>query len=238
MKRGIRVRGLALGTMAAASFSLCLGTASSAAAESGDISKVNESVHVDSGEHTGDVSTVNGSIHIGDGAVVKYVHTVNGGVSLESHVTADKVGTVNGSINLGDGVHVHGQVHTTNGAIHVGDNSDVATDISTTNGGIHLKSAHVGGSIDTSAGSIDLGPNAHIDGNVRVEKDNSWGFGFGFGFGHNKPPEIIIRPGTVVKGTLTFERPVTLYVSDHATIGQVQGAEAHKFSGDNPPDQQ
>lgn len=237
MNRGIRVRILALGTMAAATFGLCLSTApSAAAAEAGDISKVNESIHVDGGEHTGDVSTVNGSIHIGEDAVVKHVHTVNGGVSVDSRVTADKVDTVNGTIHLGDAVHVHGQLHTTNGAIHVGDNSDIATDITTTNGGIHVKGAHVGGSIDTSSGSIDLGPNAHIDGNVKVEKDNSWSFGFGFG--HNRPPEIIIRPGTVVKGTLHFERPVTLYVSDRATIGQVQGAEAHKFSGDNPPDQQ
>jgi cytoskeletal protein CcmA (bactofilin family) len=237
MKHGFRVRVLALSTVAAATFSLCLGTASSAAAaETGDISKVNESVHVDGGEHAGDVSTVNGSIHIGESAVVKHVHAVNGTITVDSRVTADKVDTVNGSIRLGDGVQVHGQIHTTNGTINVGDNSDVATDISTTNGAIHVKSAHIGGSIDTSAGSIDLGPNAHIDGNVRVEKDNSWNFGLGFG--HNKPPEIIIRPGTVVKGTLHFERPVTLYVSDRATIGQVQGAEVHKFSGDNPPDQQ
>ena len=236
MKRGIRVRILALGTMAAATVSLCLGTAqSAAAADSGDISKVNESIHVDGGEHAGDVSTVNGSIHVGEGAVVKYVHTVNGGVSLDSRVTADRVGTVNGSIHVGDGVQVHGQIHTTNGTIHVGESSDVATDISTTNGAIHVKSAHIGGSIDTSSGGIDLGPNAHIDGNVKVEKDNDW---WNFGFGRNKPPEIIIRPGTVVKGTLHFERPVTLYVSDRATIGQVQGAEVHKFSGDNPPDQQ
>ena len=235
MKGGFRVRVVALSSVAAATFSLCLGTASSAAAaETGDISKVNESVHVDGGEHAGDVSTVNGSIHIGESAVVKHVHTVNGGITVDSRVTADKVDTVNGSIHLEDGVQVRGQVHTTNGAIHVGDKSDVATDISTTNGAIHVRGAHVGGSIDTSAGSIDLGPNAHIDGNVKVEKDNSWNFGFG----HNRPPEIIIRPGTVVKGTLHFERPVTLYVSDHATIGQVQGAEVHKFSGDNPPDQQ
>jgi DUF4097 and DUF4098 domain-containing protein YvlB len=230
MKRGIRVRVLALGTVAVATFSLCVGAAK-AVADEGDISKVNESVHVDNGEHTGDVSTVNGSIHIGTGAVVKRVHTVNGGVSLESRVSADRVDSVNGAIHLGDGTQVHGQVHTTNGGIHAGDNSDIAGDITTMNGGIHIRSGHVGGSIETHAGGIDLGPNAHIDGNIKVDQDhNSWNFGF------SKPPEIIIRPGTVVKGTLHFEREVRLYVSDRATIGAVTGAEVHKFSGDNPPD--
>lgn len=231
MKRGIRARVLALGTMAAATFSLCLGTAQNAVANEGDISKVNESVHVDNGEHTGDVSSVNGSIHIGSGAVVKHVHTVNGGVTLESQVSADKVDSVNGAIHLGDGTQVHGPVHTTNGGIHAGNNSDITGDITTMNGGIHVGSGHVGGSLETHAGSIDLGPNAHIDGNIKVDEDhNSWNFGF------NKPPEVIIRPGTVVKGTLHFEREVRLFVSDHATIGAVTGAEVRKFSGDNPPD--
>jgi hypothetical protein len=38
-----------------------------------------------------------------------------------------------------------------------------------------------------------------------------------------------------VKGTLRFERPVELYVSDRATIGPVEGATPVKFSGDRPP---
>lgn len=230
MKRGIRVRELALGAIAAATFSLCLGAAQDAVADEGDISRVNESVHIDDGQHTGDVSSVNGSIHIGTGAVVKHVNTVNGSVNLDSRVSADKVNTVNGSIHLGDGVLVHGPVHSTNGAVHVGDNADITGDVTNMNGGIHIRGAHIGGSIDTRNGSIDLGPNAHIDGNIKVDEDDSWHFGF------YKPPEIIIRPGTVVKGTLHFEREVRLYVSDHATIGAVTGAEVHKFSGDSPSD--
>ena len=230
MKRGIRVREWAWGTVAAATFSLCLGAAQSAVADEGDISKVNESVHIDNDAHTGDVSSVNGSIHIGAGAVVKYVHAVNGSVNLESRVSADKVNTVNGAIHMGDGVLVHGPVHSTNGGVHVGDNSDITGDVTNTNGAIHIGAAHVGGSIDTHSGGIDLGPNAHVDGNIKVEQDDSWHFGF------YKPPEVIIRPGTVVKGTLHFEREVRLYVSDHATIGAVTGAEIHKFSGDNPPE--
>lgn len=229
MKRGIRVRVLALSAIAAVTFHLCLSTAqNAAAAETGDISKVNDSIHIDNGEHVGNVSTVNGSIHIGASAVVSFVHTTNGSVNLESRATADKVETVNGSIHLGDGVQVHGRVHSVNGALHLGDNVDVTSDLTNVNGGIRVGASHVGGSIDTNAGSIDLGPNAHIDGGIKMGKDNSWHLGF------NTPPEVVIKPGTVVKGTLHFEREVRLYVSDRATIGAVEGAEVHKFSGESP----
>jgi hypothetical protein len=235
MKREFRVKILALSATVTATFTLCLGAAQNvAAAETGDVSKINESVHIDDGEHAGNVSTVNGSIHVGQSAVVSYAHTVNGSVNLEPHATADKIDTVNGSIHLGDGVQVHGKVHSVNGGLRVGDNGEVGGDLTNVNGGIHVGSSHVTGSIDTSAGGIDLGPNARIDGDVKVEKDNSWNFGF-FNSA-NRPPVIIVRPGTVVKGALHFERPVTLYVSDHATIGRVEGAEVHKFSGDNPPE--
>jgi len=49
------------------------------------------------------------------------------------------------------------------------------------------------------------------------------------------PLRVIVGPGSVVKGTLRFERPVELYVSDRATIGSVEGATPIKFSGDRPP---
>jgi outer membrane lipoprotein SlyB len=38
----------------------------------------------------------------------------------------------------------------------------------------------------------------------------------------------------VIQGTLTFERPVDLYVSDSATVGKIEGATAQKFSGSAP----
>jgi len=232
MVRRNEARVLALGTVTAA-LGLCLATAPNAAtADNGDISNVNQSIHIEAGDHAGRVSTVNGSIHIGANAVVGGASTVNGSLNLESRATADKVDTVNGSIHLEDGVQVHGRVHSVNGSLHIGNDADVAGDLANVNGSIHVGASHIGGSIDTCAGGIDLGPNAHIDGGVKVERDNSWHFGF-WDFG--RPQTIIIRPGTVVKGTLHFERPVVLYVSDRATIGGVEGAEVRKFSGDNPP---
>jgi len=50
-----------------------------------------------------------------------------------------------------------------------------------------------------------------------------------------RPPRVVVGPGSVIGGTLEFERPVRLYVSDRATIGPVKGATAVKFSGDRPP---
>jgi hypothetical protein len=233
MNGAIRAKVWALGTLVAATFSLCLSTAPSvAAAETGDISKVNDSIRVDGGEHVGNVSTVNGSIHISENAVVGSVHTVNGSVNLDAHVTAEKVDTVNGGIHLGDGVQVHGLVHSVNGGLHVSDNATVTGSLTNVNGSIRVSSAHIQGSIDTASGGIDLGPNAQIDGGITVEKDNSWHFGF---WDANHLPKIIVRPGTVVKGPLHFLRPVELYVSDQAKIGPVDGAEVHKFSGDYPP---
>jgi hypothetical protein len=39
----------------------------------------------------------------------------------------------------------------------------------------------------------------------------------------------------VVGGTLDFDRKVSLYVSDTATIGPVHGATPVKFAGERPP---
>jgi hypothetical protein len=229
-RNGARV--WALGTVVTA-LGLCLTTApGTATADTGDISNVNQSIHIEAGDHAGKVSTVNGSIRIGANAVVGNASTVNGSLNLDSRATAAKLDTVNGSIHLEDGVQVHGRVRSVNGSLHIGNDADVDGDLANVNGSIHVGASHIGGSINTSSGGIDLGPNAHVDGGVKVERDNSWHFGF-WDFG--RPQEIIIRPGTVVKGTLHFERPVVLYVSNRATIGAVEGAEVRKFSGDNPP---
>jgi cytoskeletal protein CcmA (bactofilin family) len=196
-------------------------------------SKINGSISIGPGEHTGDLSTVNGSILVGTDAVVGQVTTVNGNLNLESRATAKTATTVNGSIDVRDGVHVQGNVHAVSGSLHVKNAADISGDVTNVSGGIHVEGAHVGGSIDTSAGNIDVGPNAHIDGNVVVEKDNSRHLGF---FNVPPPPEVVIGPGTVVKGTMRFERAVKLYVSDRAKIGAVEGAEVVKFSGDHPPE--
>jgi DUF4097 and DUF4098 domain-containing protein YvlB len=191
-------------------------------------SKVLGSVNVAAGEHTGDVSTVNGSIHIHENAVVGHAHTVNGGVSVERHATVASVNTVNGSVRLDESVRVSGDVHTVNGGLTLENGGDVSGNLENVNGHIRVAAAHVGGSIDSVSGGMDLGPNAHIDGGIHIEKESGISFG-------DTTPRVVVKAGSVIGGTLTFERPVKLYVSDKATIGPVQGATPEKFSGDQPP---
>jgi cytoskeletal protein CcmA (bactofilin family) len=216
----------ALGFSAALGLGLCAATT---VARAGDHSSVLGSVSVQPGEHTGNVSTVNGSVQIGADAVVGNASTVNGGVHIDSGATASDVSSTNGGIDVRDGAHVNGNIHTVNGGVHVDNSVEVTGNVGNVNGGIRVAAAHIHGSISTTNGGIDLGPNAHIDGDVRMEPDHSWHPG------DYHPPRVVIEPGTIIKGKLHFERKVTLYVSDRATIGVVEGAQPITFSGDHPP---
>ena len=201
------------------------------------ISKVMGSIDIGADQHTGDVSTVNGSIHIGENAVVGQADTVNGSISVARHATVAKLVTVNGSIHLNEAVRVTGTVQAVNGSLTVANGADVAGRLANVNGAIRVAAAHVGGLIDTVTGDIELGPNAHVDGGIHVEKDSnssSW-FHVWFWFWSDDTPRVVVGPGSVIGGTLRFERTVKLYVSDRATIGPVEGATAVRFSGDRPP---
>jgi DUF4097 and DUF4098 domain-containing protein YvlB len=194
-----------------------------------ETSKVMGDVTVTAGEHTGDVATVNGSIHIRENAVVATAHTVNGSISLEPQARAAELGTVNGSIRLEQGARVSGAVHTVNGELSLADGAEVGGQLGNVNGPIRVTAAHVGGGLDTVSGGIELGPDAHVDGGIHVHKNDgllNWDGG--------NAPRIVVGPGSRVGGTLNFERKVSLYVSDKATIGPVQGATAVKYSGDRP----
>ena len=194
-------------------------------------SKVMGDVNVAAGEHRGDVSTVNGSIHIRENAVVTTAHTVNGSISLESHASAAELKTVNGSIRLEQGARVSGDVGTVNGELVLADGAEVGGELGNINGSIRAAAAHVGGGVATVSGSIELGPDAHVDGGIHVHKNHSL-----LSWGSDDVPRIVVGPGSRVGGTLNFERKVSLYVSDRATIGPVQGAAVVKYSGDRPPD--
>jgi DUF4097 and DUF4098 domain-containing protein YvlB len=196
------------------------------------ISKVMGSIDIGADQHTGDLSTVNGSIHIGENAVVGAADTVNGSISVERHATVARLVTVNGSIHLHEAARVTGTVQAVNGSLTVANGADVAGRLANVNGAIRVAAAHVGGLIDTVTGDIELGPNARVDGGIHVEQDTSW---FRFWFWPGDTPRVVVGPGSVVGGTLRFERAVKLYVSDRATIGRIEGATAVRFSGDRPP---
>jgi DUF4097 and DUF4098 domain-containing protein YvlB len=196
-----------------------------------ETTRVMGSIDIAAGEHTGNLQTVNGSIRVGDNAVVGDAHTVNGSIALASHASAAELKTVNGSVRLEQDARVSGDVHTVNGKVSLGSGAEVAGGVRNVNGKIRIAAAHVGGGIDTVTGGIDLGPDARIDGGIHVQKDTN-----SFHSGAESIPRVVIRSGSVVGGTLNFERPVQLYVSDRATIGPVQGATAIRFSDDHPPE--
>lgn len=209
---------------------LCIFALSAAcgiAAADSTITKISGSIEIPAGGHEGEVSTVNGSIQVGASAVVQQAHTVNGSIRLDRQASAGELKTVNGSIELGEGVRVSGSVHTVNGRVILENGADVSGDLHNVNGRIRLTASRVGGSIETVSGDIELSA-AHVEGGIRVRRSHGTE-------SDSTPPRVVIGAGSVVGGTLEFERPVKLYVSEQATIGQVQGATAIRFSGEHPP---
>lgn len=197
--------------------------------DSDDTTMVTGSITVSPGEHRGDLKTVNGSIRVGHGAAVANAHAVNGSITLESQATAVEAKTVNGSVQLEDGARVSGRIVTVNGSLTLGRGAEVTEGLTNVNGAIRLGAAHVGGDITTVNGGMDIGPDAQVDGGILVRKNHH-----SDDSDSREPPRIVIGPGSVVKGTLKFERAVKLYVSDRATIGPVEGATPIRFSGDRP----
>ena len=194
-------------------FSLLILSAAAIAAgnEDLDIDKVNGSIHVPDNASAGKLSTVNGGIRIGAGAHAKSAETVNGGIDVGANATLDSLETVNGGLRVGEKTKIAKTVETVNGSITL----DAGVD--------------VGGGIETVSGDIDVGANSRVEGGILVEADHSW-----FRVGSGRLPRIVIGPHATVQGTLNFKRDVELYVSDSATIGDVQGAKPVKFSGDRP----
>jgi DUF4097 and DUF4098 domain-containing protein YvlB len=190
--------------------------------------KINGSVHIAAGKAAEEARTVNGSIHIDDNAAVTSAVTVNGSVRLGAHATATSAKTVNGGITLGEGAHVSESAGSVNGDLTLASGAEVSGSLANVNGKIDLHSAHVAGRIKTVNGNISILGASHVEGGILVEKPGSMLF-------NSEDPVIVIGPGAVVQGNLTFERKVKLYVSDKATIGAVTGATPIPFSGDNPP---
>jgi DUF4097 and DUF4098 domain-containing protein YvlB len=198
-------------------------------------SAVNGSLHVAAGEHAGAVGTVNGEVSIDENAVVTTVHTVNGSIGLGAHASAESLKAVNGPVTLGDGARVSGGITTVNGTIRLGPGADVGGTLKNINGEMILSGAHVAGDLVTVGGDIDIAGDSHVDGGIHVENSSGGWLGSLFGQDKSKPPRIVIGPGAVVRGELRFERDVTLYVSDKASIGAVTGATPVRFSGERPP---
>ena len=193
-------------------------------------SRVNGSVHIPAGRAAGSAETVNGSIEIDANAAVTSGTTVNGHIALGTHATADSLETVNGDIDVGAGAHVSGGLHSVNGGIVLSDGAVVGGSLENVNGAIRLSAARVDGGITTVNGNIDIRGDSHVEQGIHVQKVDHGLIHF-----DTHVPRIVIGPGATVSGELRFEREVTLYISDRATVGTVTGATAIPFSGDSPP---
>jgi len=189
-----------------------------ALASSGNISKVNGSIHVETGEEAGNVSTVNGGIVIGEGARVREVETVNGSIRLEDRAVAASADTVNGSITLGQQAEIDGEVGTVNGGVELLRGARVGGSMETVNGRLALTEATVGGGLATVNGDITVGANSRVDGGILVEKPQT-----NWSVRKQRNPKVTIEAGAVVNGRLRFEREVDLYLSPSATIGELEG---------------
>lgn len=208
---------------------VCGATAHAALA---DRSRVNGSIEIGAGQQAGNVDTVNGAIRIGAKAVVGRASTVNGGITLGDDARAAALRTVNGAIRLQPGATVSGAIATVNGGLHLAPRSVVAGMARNVNGSIQLDAASVHGDVETTAGDVRLDNGALIGGGLTVRRDQSWFATWFPMFQHE--PVIVVGPGCRIAGKLVFQRPVRLYVSDHAVIGPVSGARVLRFAGTAP----
>ena len=175
--------------------------------------------------------TVNGGISIEEGATVGSAETVNGGISIAAKVRLGSAETVNGGISLDIDSEVSGDLETVNGAIRIGPRGVVAGDADTVNGGIRLDGGTVRGVMRTVNGDITLARGSQA-GSIEIEEPNrGW-----WNWGSEKLPRIVIGPEAKVNGPMVFKREVKLYVHATATIGEVRGATAVRYEGEDAPE--
>jgi hypothetical protein len=182
----------------------------------GNISKVNGSIDVETGQQAGDVETVNGSIRVGDDAQVRDAETVNGSIKLGARARARSVESVNGSITLGESALVSDDVSAVNGKLTLRQGARVDGRLENVNGDLKLEGAAVRGGLATVNGDVHVGAGSQVDGGILIEKSHGWRKS-------ERLPRVTIEPGAVVNGTLRFEREVELAVAEGAVIGPIEG---------------
>jgi UDP-3-O-[3-hydroxymyristoyl] glucosamine N-acyltransferase len=184
-------------------------------------------VEVPAGATAEGATTINAPVTIGEGAKVGEAATVNGPLRLGAHATVNSARTVNGGVDIGEGARVLQDIDVVNGSVRLAKGADVGGTLKNVNGSIHIESAHVARGISTYTGDIEIGSDSRVEGGIHVQKPD-------FDNDHNRTPRVIIGSGSVVEGTLKFDRDVKLLVSDGAKIGPVEGATAQLFAGDDP----
>lgn len=194
-----------------------------------DISVVNGSIRIGKDcRVNGEVSSVNGSVQVGHNSVLGEVSAVNGSLSVGDNVTVNgPVENVNGRISIGQGSRVSGSVSTVNGQVRFESGSSADGTVSTVNGRITLLGAEVA-ALGTTNGVLEVLEGSHVKGRLRVIRPK------GFSLGDDERVRVVIGAESVVDGPLVFERPVDLFVHESARIGEVEGADPQRYSGEEP----
>ena len=99
------------------------------------------------------------------------------------------------------------------------------------NGGIRLDGGTVRGVLRTVNGDITLARGAQAGGIEIEEPNRGW-----WNWGSEKLPRIVIGPGTKVTGPMVFKREVKLYVHATAKVGEIRGATAVRYEGEDAPE--
>ncbi|MBU6422076.1 MAG: hypothetical protein KGQ62_08330 [Gammaproteobacteria bacterium] len=208
---------------------------------------VNKNIDVPADAHwSSGTSTINGVITVGAGAVVDGgLRTINGAIRLGAGAQTGDLTIVNGGIALADGAHA-GKLEGVNTAVTLGKNALIGADVAIVNGDLRsapgtriqgsaavvngdmaLCGTVVSGHLSFVNGTVWLADSSSVQGDITAKQPKG-------SSGNNPPPVVVIGPHAIVGGSIIFERPGQLYVSDSAVIHAVQGATAVKFSGDAP----
>lgn len=208
---------------------------------------INKNIDVPANAHwSSGTSTINGVITVGAGAVVNGgLRTINGAISLDAGAQTGDLTIVNGGITLAEGAHA-GKLEGVNSSVTLGKNVVIGSDIAIVNGELRTASGtRIDGSAATINGDMVLCGTA-VSGHLSFVNGTMWLADRSTVQGditakqpkgsteNNPPPVVVIGPHARVGGSIIFERPGQLYVSDSAVIHAVQGVTPTKFSGATP----
>lgn len=176
----------------------------------------------------GTLKTINGSVRIEPGAKVANIASVNGKIVIGTGASTGNIDAVNGSTDCEENARVKGHIELVNGPVRMQKGVRVSGNVKTVNGPIRLSGAVVEGNINNYNGGIVITDSSLVHGDVIVSKPQ--------GLSMEREPVVILGPGSEVRGAMTFERPVKLYVHDGARHGTITGADPVSFSGDKLPE--
>ena len=192
-------------------------------------STVNGVITVGSGAIVdGGLRTINGAIRLGAGAQTGNLTIINGGITLADGAHAQKLEGVNSSVTLGKNVLIGADIAVVNGSLGAAPGTRIDGSAGIVNGDMALCGTVVSGKLSFVNGTVWLAAGSSVLGDIIAKQPQ--------GSNHNLPPVVVIGPHAIVGGSIMFERPGQLYVSDSAVIHGVSGVTPVKFAGDGPAD--